>query len=113
MFVTTVVQKTQVMRKAEQKPEFLDAEVGSGKRVPPASAVGRLDQPLQNVQSRSLDPVAEQKLLTAWESLHRRSTRGENESEIPAPGRLCASGRRGRALVASIHLSRIIAGFKH
>ena len=72
MFVTTVVQITQVVRKAEQEPELLDAQVGSGEGIPPASAVGRLDQPFQNVQGRSLDSVAEQKLLTAGETLHGR-----------------------------------------
>ena len=77
MFVTTVIQVAQIARKTAQKPELLDAQVGTGKSIPPAFGVGRLDQPLQNVQCRRLDAVAQQKLLTAWETLHGRDQPGE------------------------------------
>ena len=76
MFVTTVIQVAQIVGKAEQKPELLDAQVGSGKGIPPAFTVGRLDQTLQNIQGRSLDPIAEQKPLTAG----KRSTAGINQT---------------------------------
>ena len=77
MFVTTVIQIAQIAGEAAQKPELLDAQVGTGKGIPPAFGVGRLDQTLQNVQCRCLDPVAQQKLLTAWETLHGRDQPGE------------------------------------
>ena len=77
MFVTTVIQIAQIARKTAQKPELLDAQVGTGKSIPPTPGVGRLNQPLQDIQCRRLDPVAQQKLLTAWETLHGRDQPGE------------------------------------
>ena len=73
MFVTTVVQITQMVGQPEEKPELLNPQVGPGKGIPPALAVSRLDQPLQNIQTRCLDPVAKQKFLTAGETLHSRN----------------------------------------
>ena len=63
---------SEIVPKAEQKPELLDSPVDSGKTIPPAFTVGRLDQTLQNIQGRSLDPIPEQKLLSAGKTLHRR-----------------------------------------
>ena len=72
MFVPTVIQVAQIVCQTAEKPQFFDAEVGAGEGLAPAFGIGRLDQPLQYVQCRRLDPVAEQELLTAWKPLDGR-----------------------------------------
>ena len=72
MFVPTVIQVAQIVCQTAEKPQLFDAEVGAGKGLAPAFGIGRLDQPLQYVQCRRLDPVAEQELLTARKPLHGR-----------------------------------------
>lgn len=107
VFVTAVVYILQVPGQPQQKPQFLNAQVGPGQvRVAPFG-VGRLNEGFQHVQGGALNPVAQHKLLAARKAIHGRHQpqqkaimRLQRRSRFPRPvpkrplprppfGRLC------------------------
>ena len=60
------------MASRHRNRSFSMPQVRRGQMPPPVACIRRLDQPLEYVEGRRLQPVAEQELLTPREFLHRR-----------------------------------------
>ena len=89
MFVTAVVQNSQIPRQPEQEAELFEAEVGACEMAAPSLAVGRFDQSLQHIECGRLDAVAQEKLLPAGETLY-----GGNQPQQETVVRFkCSTGR--------------------
>ena len=81
-----MIQVAQIVCQTAEKPQFFDPEVGAGEGIAPAFGIGCLDQPLQYVQCRRLEAIAEQKLLTARKPLHGRD-QPQEKTQVRFQGR--------------------------
>ena len=90
MFLTAVVQNSQIPRQPEQEAELFEAEVGTREMAAPAFAVGRFDQSLQHIKCGRLDAVTQEELLPEGENaLRRESATTRIGSALPAQCRSC------------------------
>ena len=71
VLVAAMVEVSEVLRQPEQEAQLLEAEVRGIQMAPPVAGVRRLDQALQHVERRRLQPIPEQVLLPPRELLHR------------------------------------------
>ena len=72
MLVPTGVERTQIMRQPEQESQFVKIQAGPGEVTRPSPSVGGVDQALQHVHGRGLNPVAQQEIPVPRISRYRR-----------------------------------------
>ena len=92
VFVAARVDNPEIPRQAEEQAKLFETQVGTGQMSAPAPGVGRFDQALQHVECGGLDTVAEQELLTAGKTFHRRNE-PQDEAVVRLQGRAGAATR--------------------